>query len=199
MSDPDRPLALVLASGSPRRRELLERLSLRFTVLPADVDESPRPGETARTYVARVAREKAAVGARAHPRALVLAADTSVVLDGELLGKPRDRAEALSMLERLCGRTHQVLTAIAVAGPCQDGEVVATEVDFRPASAEELRWYVATGEPMDKAGAYGLQGAGGFLVSSIRGSHSNVIGLPLAETLALLARAGLALPWSARR
>jgi septum formation protein len=190
--------ALVLASGSPRRRAFLEQLGLAFTVTPAELDERVLPGELPAAYVERLAREKAQAVAGRHPGARVLAADTTVVLEDEILGKPADAAEALSMLRGLCGRTHRVLTGVALAGEALRARVVETRVVFREASEAELSWYVATGEPLDKAGAYGLQGIGGFLVRRIEGSHSNVIGLPLAETLELLAAEGIALPWSGR-
>jgi septum formation protein len=190
--------ALVLASGSPRRRAFLEQLGLAFTVTPAELDERVHQGELPAAYVERLAREKAQAVAARHLGARVLAADTTVVLDEEILGKPADAAEALSMLRGLCGRTHRVLTGVALAGETLRARVVETRVVFREASEAELSWYVATGEPLDKAGAYGLQGIGGFLVRRIEGSHSNVIGLPLAETLELLAAEGIALPWSGR-
>lgn len=191
--------ALVLASGSPRRRAFLESLGLVFSVRSADVDESVHPGEQPLQYVARVARDKAEVVARGSPEALVLAADTSVVLDGVVLGKPADASDAERMLRALSSREHTVLTAVALGGAGSGARVVATAVTFRELSAEEIRWYVGTGEPMDKAGAYALQGIGGFLVREIRGSHSNVVGLPLGETLELLRGAGYVLPWEVAR
>lgn len=199
MSPSSRPPALVLASGSPRRRELLGQLGLTFTVDPAGVDERPRAREPARAYVERLAREKALFVAAKDPDALVLAADTSVVVDGEILGKPEDAKHAEVTLERLQGRGHQVITGVAVAGRYAESMVVETRVVFRPTSRAEIAWYVKTGEPLDKAGGYAIQGIGGFLVERIDGSHSNVIGLPLPQTLALLSRAGLPLPWDTRR
>jgi septum formation protein len=188
---------LVLASASPRRRELLERAGLRFEVLPADIPEEPRAGEAPRALVERLAAEKAAaVRARlpAAPRRLVLGSDTIVVLDGDVLGKPRDAAEALAMLRRLSGRTHTVWTGVAVVATDGGAAVVrsvASQVTLRASAESELRDYVATGEPLDKAGAYALQGAGRRFVTHVAGSESNVIGLPVEETLALLAAAGL--------
>ncbi|RKG74965.1 septum formation inhibitor Maf [Corallococcus exercitus] len=191
------PTALfVLASASPRRKDLLAQLGLRFTVAAADIDETPMAGEIARNYVHRLAVEKARTVATRHPDAWVLAADTTVALGAELLGKPRDAAEAREMLTRLSGRVHEVFTGIAVAGRAQASEVVRTQVTFRTLSTEEIAWYAETGEPLDKAGAYAIQGKGGFLVQGIDGSPSNVVGLPLGETLALLSRAGVPLPWT---
>lgn len=188
---------LVLASGSPRRRELLGHLGLQFEVISAGVDEAVHPGEPAGEYVLRVAREKASAGARLRPGALVLAADTTVVLEGAILGKPSGEEEARQMVRSLSGRRHSVLTAVALDGAGQASAVVETAVWFRPLSEAEIAWYAATGEPLDKAGSYALQGAGGMLVQRIEGSVSNVVGLPLAETVELLARAGHPLPWSA--
>jgi septum formation protein len=189
---------LVLASQSPRRRDMLEQLGIALEVRPADADESVLPGEAPRDYVARVAREKA----RAVAGEVVLAADTAVVLGAEVLGKPTDAEDARRMLRALSGTVHEVLTAVCVrrAQPTRATEleaVVATKVRFARLSAREIDWYVATGEPGDKAGAYAIQGAGGAFVLSVEGSVSNVVGLPLAETAELLRRAGFALPWSA--
>jgi len=193
---PPSPSALVLASASPRRRALLEQLGIPLRVDPAHLDENVRAGEAAERYVLRLAQEKAAAVHVRHPADTVLAADTSVVLDGVVLGKPTDEDEALSMLGRLSGRTHSVMTAIAVAGV--GGRCVTAKVTFAPATETALRWYVSTGEPMDKAGAYAVQGIGGFLVERIEGSVSAVVGLPLVETLALLREAGYLLPWERR-
>jgi septum formation protein len=188
--------ALVLASASPRRRGLLEQLGIPLRIDPAHLDENVRSGEAAEQYVLRLAREKAAAVQVRHPDATVLAADTSVVLDGTVLGKPATADEALEMLRRLSGRKHQVMTAVAVAGAGE--RLVTATVTFAPADDTALRWYVSTGEPMDKAGAYAVQGIGGFLVERIEGSHSAVVGLPLVETLALLSEAGYVLPWERR-
>lgn len=186
---------LVLASASPRRRELLSQLGLTFTVSAADIDETPHPVEEAGAYVLRLAREKARAVAARHPGAWVLAADTTVALGPELLGKPRDAGEARAMLSRLSGRTHEVHTGVALAGRHEEALVVRTRVTFRTLSPGEMAWYADTGEPLDKAGAYAVQGKGGFLVAAVEGSPTNVIGLPLGETLALLERAGVPLPW----
>ena len=190
-------LPLVLGSGSPRRRELLARAGLAFEVVPADIDEVALPGEEPAALAERLAREKAqAVAARvgAPPRRLVLGADTIVVVDGDVLGKPRDADDAVRLLGRLVGRAHVVLTGVAlVASDRVDAvatRVVASRVSMRGASDDEIRRYVATGEPLDKAGAYAAQGEGRRFIESIDGSESNVIGLPLDETLALLRAEG---------
>jgi septum formation protein len=191
------PPRLVLASRSPRRRELLEQLGLALEVRPTDADETVLAGEAPRDYVLRVARDKA----RAAPGAVVLAADTAVVLGGEVLGKPADAGEARRMLERLSGTRHEVLTGVCVrraaaaALAVELEVVVATTVRFARLSPAAIAWYVGTGEPLDKAGAYAIQGAGGAFVLEVSGSVSNVVGLPLAETADLLRRAGFPLPW----
>jgi septum formation protein len=181
---------LVLASASPRRRQLLASLGLDPVVRPADVDETPQADEAPVALVRRLATTKASTVARADAE-VVLAADTEVALDGRSLGKPRDDDHAAAMLRSLAGRTHPVVTGIAVAS-AGGVEVahVATEVTFSALSDEDIAWYVGTGEPMGKAGAYAIQGAGAVLVERIDGSASNVVGLPLAETVALLRRAG---------
>jgi septum formation protein len=191
---------LVLASASPRRRELLARTGLPFDVVPADIEEVARPGESPEALAERLAREKArAVADRfaASPARLVIGSDTVVVVGGDVLGKPRDAAHAEALLGRLVGRTHRVLTGVAVASsaePAVRSRVVESLVRMRGASAEEIRRYVATGEPLDKAGAYALQGEGRRFVLEVEGSETNVIGLPLEETLTLLAEAGLRAP-----
>jgi len=179
-------LPLYLASTSPRRRELLLSLGLAFRPEPAGVDEGVLPDEAARDHVVRLAAGKAATVAAAlcdrGIEALVLAADTTVTIDGEILGKPTDEADALSMLHRLAGRRHDVLTACRLVRS-DDGRAAATVaisgVRFNPWDDALARWYVATGEPLDKAGAYGIQGRGVLLCAGIRGSWSNVVGLPL--------------------
>ena len=185
---------LVLASASPRRAELLRSVGLEFDVVPADIDESVRPREAPATYVARLSAEKARVVAeQVGPDALVVAADTTVDVDGEILEKPLDEADARRMLILLSGRTHLVHTGVTVLGnrygPAEPGDttvVVETAVDFVELTPAMLRWYVETAEPFGKAGAYAIQGAGGALVRRVDGSVTNVIGLPLAETLQLL-------------
>jgi len=181
----------VLASASPRRRELLAGIGLAFEVRPAALDESLRNGESPERHVTRLALEKAsAVGGEGE---LVLAADTIVVIDGEILGKPADDDDARRMLHRLQGREHRVLTAVAlraVAAERVASAAAESAVRMRALGAEEIAWYVATGEPADKAGAYALQGIGGLFVEAIRGSSSNVIGLPLGVVYDLFPRLG---------
>jgi septum formation protein len=198
-------MRLVLASQSPRRRELLASAGIEAEVRVAAVDEGVRPGERASDYVRRLAREKAEA-VPAAPGEIVLAADTAVVLADEILGKPLDDEDARRMLRALSGRTHFVVTGvhgIAVtstgAPPRSETVAVSSAVRFMTLSEERIAWYVATGEPRDKAGAYAVQGSGGSLVRGVAGSVSNVVGLPLPETLALLDRLGLALPWGSAR
>lgn len=178
---------LILASASPRRRQLLEMLGIEVEVRPSHVPEVPRPGEAPRDYALRLAQDKA----NAVPGDLVLAADTIVVLDDELLEKPADEEDAVRMLLRLQGRTHQVITAVALrAGVTVFEAVDVTSVTFRPAREGMLRAYVRTGEPMDKAGGYGIQGYGAALVEGIDGDFFGVMGLPVRLVLDLLAEAG---------
>ena len=179
-SDLDAPPRLVLASASPRRSELLAGLGLAFTVRPAAVDETPRPGEDPAALVERLAREKAAMVAR--PGELVLAADTEVAVDGRPLGKPADAADAARMLTLLAGRQHEVVTGVALLD-ADSGRLAAgverTRVLFAPLSPREIDWYVSSGEPMDRAGAYAIQGLGALLVRAVEGNYLNVVGLPL--------------------
>lgn len=188
---------LMLASASPRRRELLAQLGLACQMQPAEINEDSRPGEAPHDLVRRLARTKAeAVRAAlaATPRALILAADTLVQLDDEILGKPADASEGARMLARLAGRWHQVITAVALLGRRTQVQVVTTQVRFRTITPEEAGAYWATGEPWDKAGGYGIQGRGALFVERIEGSYSNVVGLPLFETGQLLATEGVT-PW----
>lgn len=182
---------IVLASGSPRRRQLLEMLGIPFRVVTPNVDESLRAAEQPEGYVTRLAREKASTVAVQQQGSVVLAADTTVVLRGRVFAKPESADEAADMLRRLQGRKHQVLTAVAVA---QDGRVEhgldVTDVTFRQLSSEQIADYVATGEPLDKAGAYAIQGKGAALVEGIHGDFFGVMGLPLRLALDLLARFG---------
>ncbi len=189
--------ALFLASASPRRRALLAQIGVRVHVLAVAVDETPLPAETGEAYVMRLAKAKAEAGwrtptARALPLRPVLAADTAVLIEGALLGKPADAREAAGMLARLGGRTHEVLTAVALASTA--GLAVAlsrSEVTFRAISAAEAGQYWDTGEPHDKAGGYAIQGMGAVFVQELRGSFSGVMGLPLYETAMLLREAGV--------
>jgi septum formation protein len=190
---------VYLASGSPRRRELLQQLGVPYQVVKVDVDESPSAAEAPAAYVNRLAAAKATAGwlatrsAAAHSRpAPVLGADTVVVLDDEVLGKPVDREDADRMLSRLSGRTHRVLTAVAVR--CEtglDGRLSSSEVCFRHLDARERSAYWETGEPADKAGAYAIQGFAAVFIADLRGSYSGVMGLPLFETAELLDAAGV--------
>ncbi|WP_417513552.1 Maf family protein [Marinobacter sp.] len=182
---------IILASASPRRAELLEQIGVAFSVQPAHIDETPGMAEMPGDYVERLAREKALAIAASFPHGLVIGSDTSVVLDNVILGKPSDEREARTMLAELSARTHQVMTAIALmhGGRCES-RLVTTEVTFRRLQESEIAAYVATGEPMDKAGSYGIQGLGGIFVKELKGSYSAVVGLPLQETAAMLADAG---------
>jgi septum formation protein len=188
MSDESR---LILASRSPRRAELLLRLGLTFEVVPAEIDESYTAGEAHPQHAERLAREKALAIAARFAGATVLGSDTIVVLDGEVLGKPVSTGDAVRMLGRLSGRVHQVFTGVAVA---RRGAVASAvervEVRFRELTPREREEYAATGEPLDKAGAYGIQGFGSALVESISGDYFAVMGLPIVRTLALLRSAG---------
>jgi septum formation protein len=188
MSDSPR---LILASQSPRRAELLSRLGLEFEIRPAEIDESYLGHEMPADHAERLAREKAIAIARVEPEALVIGSDTIVIIDDDVLGKPRDPAEAVRMLRRLADREHQVYTAVAVAYRGRtESALEAVRVRFRPLDDRECEEYVATGEPLDKAGAYGIQGFGSALVESIDGDYFAVMGLPVVRTLALLRRHG---------
>jgi septum formation protein len=185
--------ALVLASGSPRRHELLTQIGVSFSVRVPDIDESPLLDEEPRDYVRRLAFAKAAA-VQASPEELVIAADTTVELGGEIFAKPVDDADAAAMLRRLSGRTHRVHTGVAARRNGRElAEVCTTLVTFIDLDEATIDWYVATGEPLDKAGAYAVQGAGGALVRLVRGSVSNVIGLPLHLVVALAEELGVAL------
>ncbi|MGZ8378952.1 MAG: Maf family protein [Gemmatirosa sp.] len=195
MTSPKSP-RVVLASQSPRRRDLLDLIGIRHSVRPADVDESVRDGEAPDAYTERLAREKARAVAALEAHAYVVAADTTVVIDDEILGKPADEAEARAMVRRLAGRTHEVYTGMAVRH--EDGDAVReasaverVRVTFRALDDAEIAAYVATGEPMDKAGAYGIQGFGATIVERIDGDYFAVMGLSLVRTVALLREIGL--------
>jgi septum formation protein len=179
---------LILASQSPRRVELLRQLGFEFEVRPVDLDETWDGTEPPQRYVERLAREKACAGRALAPGAAVLGADTVVVIDGSVLGKPRNRPHAAGMLARLSGRTHQVYSAIALADGGLESRVNVTAVTFRPLTAEEIDDYLATGEADDKAGAYAIQGLAAAFIERIDGSYSGVMGLPLFESARLLAR-----------
>ena len=182
---------VILASASPRRRELLALVGIEHEVRPADVDESLLPGEAPAAHAERLARAKAHTVAEHEPGAVVIAADTIVVVDGDVLGKPRDGRDAHAMLRRLSGRTHTVLTAIAVARESRtESAVESVDVTFRPLSDDEIDAYIATGEPMDKAGAYGIQGYGATIVERVDGDYFSVMGLGLRRLVELLERVG---------
>jgi nucleoside triphosphate pyrophosphatase len=178
---------LILASASPRRAKLLRAAGIVFEVVPARVDERAREGEAPPAYVERIATEKAHAVSRDHPGAAVLAADTTVVIDGLILGKPTHDNDARAMLRRLSGRTHEVLTGVAlIANGRTETAVETTHVHFAPMSDADVEWYVASGEPRGKAGAYAIQGLASRFVDRIEGSYSNVVGLPVALVWRLL-------------
>ena len=183
---------LILASASPRRAELLRAAGISFTVRVADIDETRRPGESASDYVLRLSREKAA--AVAQENELVLGADTTVLIGDEIAGKPTDAADAERMLRALNGNWHEVLTAVTLL--CNDqsvSEIAVTRVKFAPLTEEEIKWYVATGEPDDKAGAYAIQGCASLFIERIEGSYSNVVGLPVQMVYDLARKLGFEL------
>lgn len=181
----------VLASASPRRLELLRQVGIEPEVRPVDIDETPHIGEAAGEYVERLALAKARAAARNDVRP-VLGSDTAVVVDGDILGKPKDGADAAAMLRRLAGRTHTVMTAVAVVhGDVEKVITVSSEVEFAPLSEAEIQAYWETGEPADKAGAYGIQGRAAAFVRRVNGSYSGVVGLPLFETMEMLKELGV--------
>jgi len=180
---------LILASASPRRRELLRSVGLKFKTIPAHVDEDYIEGESPRKHVKRLSHAKAFAIAKKYPNAWVLGADTIVVINGLILGKPKNKTQAKEMLKKLSGREHKVFTGFAVmqvASKVSHSDVVQSTVKFKKISAVELDWYIACDEPYDKAGGYALQGKGAYFIKSIRGSYTNVIGLPLCEVLETL-------------
>jgi septum formation protein len=194
---------LVLCSASPRRRELLAALGLRFEVQPADIDERRQPGEAPAALAERLAREKALAGLRAfrqrsQAEAVALAADTVVALGEEDFAKPLDRRDTARMLRALSGGVHTVITGVCVAAASQVSLAVKTEVRFREMSDAQVEWLAASGDGDDKAGAYAVQGLASAFIERLDGSFTNVVGLPLPETLDLLAAAGVRLPWGAR-
>lgn len=185
---------VILASASPRRVELLSGLGLTFTVMPSGADETYRSGEKPGVHVRRISRAKAQAVAALHPEAWVLGADTIVVVDGEVLGKPRDREDARRMLHLLSGREHYVYTGFTMirkATFALYGKIVRSTVVFKPIEEDEMEWYIHTNEPYDKAGGYAVQEKGGLFVRRIRGSYSNVIGLPVSEVFEVLKKIGV--------
>ncbi len=189
MKPPEVSPKIILASRSPRRRYLLSRAGLTFEVVPSDIDEEAVPQAPPAEYASALAQAKAQLVAERFPDAWVIAADTIVVVEGRILGKPASKADACDMLRRLSGRTHQVLTGYCICNRrlgelC--AETVLTDVLFKTLTPREIEWYVVTGEPFDKAGAYAIQGIGTFLVRSINGSYTNVVGLPVCEVVEFL-------------
>ncbi len=183
---------LRLASASPRRRQLLELIGVPHVVTPADIDETPRPDEPGRDYVVRLAREKAVAVRSGHLDLPVLAADTTVHVDGHILEKPRDEADCIRMLSLLSGRRHEVFTGLCVVSEGSPALAIASaEVEFRKITHGEMRAYWASGEPQGKAGAYAIQGLGAVFVANIAGSYTGVMGLPLFETAEILRRHGV--------
>ena len=183
---------VILASQSPRRRELLTLVGIAHEVRPADIDETYLAGELPRAHAERLAREKAQVIARDEPDAIVVGSDTIVVVDGDVLGKPRNEADAIAMLTRLSGRSHVVMTAVAVSRRgAQRSDVVEVGVTFHSLGADDIEAYVATREPMDKAGAYGIQGYGATIVERVDGDYFAVMGLPLQRLVRLMADMGI--------
>jgi septum formation protein len=185
---------IILASASPRRKELLDQIKVTYKVNPVDLDETPLPNETPLDYVQRLATEKsAACIAQLGDKLPVLAADTAVVLGDLIMGKPKDKEDALAMLRQLSGKMHRVYSAISLRGREHGQAVSITEVTFRLLTEDEIVAYWQSGEPIDKAGSYAIQGLGGVFVESISGSFSGVVGLPLFETAELLSRQGIGL------
>jgi septum formation protein len=185
---------LILASQSPRRKYLLEQAGLTFRVMPSCIDESKRPLSAPDNYVQSLAIAKAEEVARSHPESWVLGADTIVAVDGRMLGKPKSARDARTMLRRLSGKTHQVFTGFCLCRQCSDqqfADTVRTDVTFKTLTESEIDWYIHTGEPFDKAGAYAIQGLGTFLVRRINGSYTNVVGLPVCEVVEILIREGV--------
>ena len=177
---------LILASASPRRQELLKSMGLKFKIIPAHVNEMSLAGESPRRHVARLAKDKAMFIAKKYPEAWVLGADTIVVIDGMILGKPENKTQARKMLQTLSGREHTVFTGFTIthaAAEIYRTKVIRSAVQFKTISSREIDWYVAGDEPYDKAGGYAVQGQGAYFIQSIRGSYTNVIGLPLCEVL----------------
>ncbi len=187
-------MTLILASGSPRRRDLLREIGLDFEVITSDVEEIPGPGESVHEYVRRLAREKAEAVGSARPDRWVIAADTVVQIDGMILEKPKDPADAARMLGQIAGRWHTVFTGVALLRKSSDDldcRIAESRVSMMPLSTADIGWYVATGEPMDKAGSYAVQGIGAMFIDAIEGSYTNVVGLPLSLLFRMLRDAGV--------
>lgn len=187
-------MELVLASASPRRKQLLEQIGVSCQIRPVDICEAVQPGESPHAYVERLALEKAltCMDLLNRSEVVVLGSDTAVVVDDHILGKPVDEEDAVRMLSQLSGRTHQVMTSVGLVSTTQKQvEVVVTDVRFREISEAEIRAYWQTGEPVDKAGSYGIQGLAAVFVEQMKGSYSAVVGLPLAETAQMLSKAGV--------
>jgi septum formation protein len=188
---------LILASQSPRRKDLLEQAGIAFEVIPGNFDEESVPPDEPAAYARGLAVEKAQQVAGRYPGSWVIGADTIVCIDDAVLGKPRSRLEARNMLARLSGRTHQVVTGYALINDARQkkfADAVRTDVRFKTLSGEEIEWYIRTSEPFDKAGGYAIQGLGTFLVKDIKGSYTNVVGLPVCEVIELLVREGVVRP-----
>ncbi|MBM4305618.1 MAG: septum formation inhibitor Maf [Deltaproteobacteria bacterium] len=182
---------LILASMSPRRCELLKQLGLDFKVIPSEIDEDIIPGESPREHVIRLAKAKALDVGSQYPEDWVIGADTIVYIDGIILGKPKNRGEAMEMLRLISGKEHRVLTGVSVYHHKKgksECEAVETVVKVKSLTTDEMNWYINTGEPFDKAGGYGIQGIGSFMIESIKGSYTNVVGLPLCELIQILVR-----------
>jgi septum formation protein len=187
-------MKLILASGSPRRRELLDGLGLTFEIKVSDLEEKRLEGEAAEHYVERLAVDKALAVSSSEPDAWILAADTVVFLEGEVLEKPQSETEARAMLSRLAGAEHVVFTGVALVNEAtswRDSSVTASRVRMASLSEDEIAWYVGTGEPMDKAGAYAIQGIGAMFIEGVSGNYSNIVGLPLSVVYAMLKKAGI--------
>jgi septum formation protein len=189
---------LILASASPRRQELLRNAGIEFRVQPTDIPEDPLPGESPKVCAERLAREKARVIALQHPRDFVLGADTIVVVEGQMLGKPTDAEDAARMLRLLSGRSHRVTTGVCLIGPAPGGQPAfvdvrseTTLVNMAPLSDADIHYYISSGEPMDKAGAYAIQGLASRWISRIEGDYANVVGLPVALVFRMLREHGV--------
>ena len=194
MQSPNRHPKIILASKSPRRRHLLEQFGLEFSVIPSMIDENLTPRTSAETYVRRLAEAKAKDVSKKYSDSWIIGADTIVYIDDTILGKPKSRAEARAMLENLSAKTHQVLTGYCICCKSADrlfSETIKTDVCFKKLALKEIDWYINSGEPYDKAGAYAIQGIGTFFVRSINGSYTNVVGLPVCEVFEYLIKEGV--------